>query len=77
MSIARANWRFEFHKRSQLFIRVHNETLPVAAMRVCNPDRSPVSILSETLTERVIKRNGNDNANEEVKHESRDKSSIG
>jgi hypothetical protein len=29
------------------------------------------AILSETLTERVIKRNGNDNANEEVKHESR------
>jgi hypothetical protein len=27
----------------------------------------PAAILSETLTERVIKRNGNDDANEEVK----------
>ena len=39
-----ANRRFEFHKRSQLFIRVHNESLSVAAMCVCNPDRSPVGI---------------------------------
>jgi len=30
--------------RSQLFIRVHNETLSVVAMRVCNPDRSPFGI---------------------------------
>ena len=44
MSIARANRRFNFHKRCQLFIRVHNETLSVAAMRVCNPERSPVGI---------------------------------
>jgi hypothetical protein len=29
-------------KRSQLFIRVHNETLSIAAMRVSDPDRSPV-----------------------------------
>jgi len=28
----------------QLFIRTHNETLSVAAMRVNNPDRSPVAI---------------------------------
>jgi anti-sigma B factor antagonist len=34
--------RFEFHKHSQLFIRVHNETLSVVAMRVCNKERSPV-----------------------------------
>jgi hypothetical protein len=33
-----ANRRFEFDKRSQLFIRVHNETLSVAAMRVSNED---------------------------------------
>ncbi len=47
-------------------------------MRISNEDRSTrAAILSETLTERVIKRNGNDNANKEVKHESRDKSSIG
>ena len=42
MSIARANRRFEFQKRSQLFIRVHYETLSVIAVRVCNKDRSPV-----------------------------------
>jgi hypothetical protein len=33
---ARANRRFEFHKRGQLFIRTHNVTLPVA-MRVSIP----------------------------------------
>jgi len=31
-------------KRRQFFIRVHNETLTVVAVRVCNPDRSPVGI---------------------------------
>jgi hypothetical protein len=36
--------RFEFDKRRQLFIRVHNQTLSVAAMRVRNKDRSPVGI---------------------------------
>jgi hypothetical protein len=40
----RVNRRFEFDKSRQLFIRVHNEPLSVAAMRVCNPDRSPVGI---------------------------------
>ena len=30
------NCRFQFHKRSQLFSRVHNVTLSVAAMRVSN-----------------------------------------
>jgi hypothetical protein len=30
-----------FPKRSQLFIRSHNETLSVVAMCVGNPDRSP------------------------------------
>jgi hypothetical protein len=34
----------KFKKRSQLFIRTHNKTLPVAAMRINNPDRSPLSI---------------------------------
>jgi hypothetical protein len=38
------NRRFEFHKRSQLFIRSHDETLSVVAMCVRNPDRSPVGI---------------------------------
>jgi len=41
---ARSNGRFEFHKRSQLFICAHNETLSVTAMRISNPDRSPVRI---------------------------------
>jgi hypothetical protein len=41
---ATPNRRFDFHKRSQLFIRTHNVTAPVVAMRVCDPDRSPVAI---------------------------------
>jgi len=41
---ANANRRFQLQKRSQLFIRTHNETLSVAAMCVCNPDRSLVAI---------------------------------
>jgi hypothetical protein len=28
---------FQFEKRSQFFIRVHYETLPIVAMRVNNP----------------------------------------
>jgi len=35
---------FELEKRRQLFLRVHNKTLSVVAMCVCNPDRSPVGI---------------------------------
>jgi hypothetical protein len=31
-------------KSGQLFIRSHNETLSIAAMRVCDPDRSPLRI---------------------------------
>ena len=38
------NRPLQFQKRSQLFIRTHNETLSIVAMRVCNPDRSPVGI---------------------------------
>ena len=41
---ASANRRFEFKKRSELFICTHDKALPVAAMRVSNPDRSPVGI---------------------------------
>jgi hypothetical protein len=42
-----ANHRFEFHKSSQLFISVHNETLSVVAiMCVGNPDYSTVRIHS-------------------------------
>jgi hypothetical protein len=38
------NRPFQFHERSQLFIRVHSETLSVVAMRINNPDRSPFGI---------------------------------
>jgi hypothetical protein len=38
------NHRFEFEKSRQLFIRLRNETLSVVAMRVSNPDRSPVGV---------------------------------
>src|SRR5262245_36326472 len=36
--------RFKFEERRQLFIRSHDEPLPVAAMRVSNPDRSALPI---------------------------------
>jgi hypothetical protein len=39
-----SNRRFKFDKRRQLFIRVHNVTLSVSAMGVCNPDRSSLRI---------------------------------
>ena len=42
--IGGSNRRFKFQKSSQLFLRVHNETLPVVAMRIYNPDRSPFGI---------------------------------
>jgi len=45
---AGTNRPFQFQKRSQLFIRTHNETLCVVAMRVCNPDRSPLESIAET-----------------------------
>jgi hypothetical protein len=38
-----SNCRFRFQKRSQLFIDVRNETPSIVAMRVSNPDRSPVN----------------------------------
>jgi hypothetical protein len=41
---AATNRRFQFQKRRQLFIRPHNETLPVVAMRVSNEDVSPFAI---------------------------------
>jgi hypothetical protein len=31
-------------KRGQFFIRLHNVTLLLVAMCVCNPDRSPLTI---------------------------------
>ena len=42
--LSAVNRRFEFQKRSQLFIRTHNKTLSVGAVRVNNEDRSPVAI---------------------------------
>jgi len=44
MSFSPPDRWFEFHRRSQLFLRAHNVTLSVAAMCVCNPDRSPSGI---------------------------------
>jgi hypothetical protein len=35
---------FKFHKRCQLFIRVHNVTLSVVAVRVSNEDCARVGI---------------------------------
>jgi hypothetical protein len=45
-NLASANRRFQFQKRSQLFIRAHNETLSVAAVCVSNPDCSALAIQS-------------------------------
>jgi hypothetical protein len=42
--IASTGHRFQFEKRGQQFICMHNETLSVAAMCVCNPDRLPFAI---------------------------------
>jgi hypothetical protein len=39
-----ANRRFKFDERSQLLTRVHDEVLTVVAVRISNPDRSPVGI---------------------------------
>jgi hypothetical protein len=39
-----ANCRFQFKKRRQLFIRVHNETLSVVAMCVGNEDCLPADL---------------------------------
>jgi hypothetical protein len=36
--------RFQFQKRAQLFIRVHNKALSVAAMCVSNEDCLPAGI---------------------------------
>jgi hypothetical protein len=41
---ASANRRFQIDKRRQCLIRGHNITLSVAAMRVNNPDCSPLRI---------------------------------
>jgi hypothetical protein len=38
------NRRFRFEKRSQYFVGAHNEALSLAAIRVNNPDRSPLRV---------------------------------
>jgi len=42
---------FQFQKRRQLFIHVHNETLSVVAGRVCRPDRSPFGAVSSAWSQ--------------------------
>jgi hypothetical protein len=42
------NRALQFHKRSQQFVSVHNETLSIAAMGVNNPDRSPLESTADT-----------------------------
>ncbi len=44
MGLTSVNRRFQFNKRGQFFIRANDETLPVATMRVNNPDCSSVRI---------------------------------
>jgi len=39
----RESW-IQRHKRSQLFVRTHNETFSVVAIRVSNPDRPSLRI---------------------------------
>jgi len=39
---ATPNCRFEFEKRGQFFICSHNETLPIIAVCISNPDSSPL-----------------------------------
>jgi hypothetical protein len=45
---AETNRPFQFQKRSQLFIRTHNETLSIAAVCVSNPDVRPLESTAET-----------------------------
>jgi hypothetical protein len=45
----------EFDKRRQLFVRGHNVTLAVVAMRVSNPDRSSTGLFIGSLVEKPFK----------------------
>jgi len=38
------NRPFQFQKRSQVYIGLHNKALSVLAVRVSNPDCSPVRV---------------------------------
>jgi len=42
-----SNCRFQFQKIGQFLIREYNETFSVVAMRVSNPDCSPVELIAE------------------------------
>jgi hypothetical protein len=44
---ASANRRFQFDKRAELFVRVHNKALSVVAVCIGNPDRSPLIVGDE------------------------------
>jgi hypothetical protein len=44
---AGTNPRFQFHKRGQYFIRVHNQTFSVATLYVGNLDRSRFVVETE------------------------------
>jgi hypothetical protein len=44
MSTALADHRFQFQKRSQLFICPHNKAPSIVAMRINDPDRSPSGV---------------------------------
>jgi hypothetical protein len=62
---ASANRGFEFDKRGQFFIRMHDEALTVAAMCVCNPDCSPLRM---AIKERSA-RNSESEANKQSERE--------
>jgi hypothetical protein len=46
---ASADRGFEFPKRRQQFLRVHNETLPVVTMCVSNPDHKGAGGLEPSI----------------------------
>jgi hypothetical protein len=45
---ASADRRFKFKKRRILFVATNDKPLPVVAMRVCNPDCSPLESIVAT-----------------------------
>jgi len=47
-AFCRTNRLFEFHKRSQLFIRTHNKALSFVVVCICNPDYSPLQSTAAT-----------------------------
>jgi len=51
------NRPFQFQKRAQLFIGAHNKAPSVVAVRISNPDCSPVGIISRAVSLLVRRRN--------------------